>query len=276
MPRTESRTKTAIWSNEDFLSLGAQAQRLYWLMFSQPNIALTGVLPITVNRWAKFASDTTPEIIMSALSELEDKNFVVCDYATEEIYITAFILHDGVLNSPKVKSAALSQVSLILSKEIRALVLQILNDEKDTKVQENTLSDTVSDNLSDRVSDTHRRLEVGGINLKEEKNQFENEFLELWKVMAKNPTSSKKIAMNAYCARRKEGVDFETLERAVINYKDYVTKNHTEPKYIMQAQTFFGSNERYLQFADMIVKRPPAIDHTQGFTVIKNFDTSSL
>ncbi len=283
MPRSESRTKTSIWSDSDFIKLTAEAQRLYWLMYSQPNIALTGVLPLTMHRWSRLSSNTPEELIRKTLWELAHAGFIKIDYDTEEVWIRSFIKHDGVLNSPKVRGAAIGQISLIASENIKNLVkieLDVDDALNNAKTLENTLSDTVSDTISDsvcdRVPDTLRSLESGGRSKVNIKSEFENEFLELWPIMAKNPTSGKKLAMTAYCARRKEGVEFNTLKRAVENYKIYVEQNKTEPRYIMQAQTFFGPNERFMEFADMIFSKPKVIDQTQGFTVIKNFDTSSL
>lgn len=167
MPRSESRTRTAIWSDDDFVALSERAQRLYWFLYSQPTINLTGILPMTLKRWASKASDSTEEGLTQTLAELENHNFVVVDFQTEELWIRSFARHDGVGNSPKTRIAAWGQLDHIFSRKLRPLAEAALRDmgipndgpqppKKPVDTLSHTLSDGVSHTLSDTPSDTLR------------------------------------------------------------------------------------------------------------------------
>lgn len=119
MARTESRTKTSIWTDEDFKVLTSRAQRMYWLLYSQSTISLCGVLAMTARRWAATAPDETLETVHQALGELEEHNFILVDRDTEEVFVRTFVRHDGVARSPKTCEAAWKQLNNIDSPVIQ-------------------------------------------------------------------------------------------------------------------------------------------------------------
>ena len=120
MARSESRWKVSIWVEDlDFLALTKDAQRVYFMLVTQPTISLCGVLALTTGRWERSARDETPEELALALKELEDAGFIVIDRDTEELWVRTFILHDGVARSPKTLAAAKEQVGMIASATIR-------------------------------------------------------------------------------------------------------------------------------------------------------------
>lgn len=132
MARSESRTKTAIWSDDDFCALTCEAQRVYWMLYSQPTISLCGVLALTVKRWASKAKDSTETGIVEALAELEEASFIVVDMDTEEVWIRSFVHHDGVTKSSKTRQAAFSQLGAIFSEKLRVLAQAALEDAPST------------------------------------------------------------------------------------------------------------------------------------------------
>lgn len=164
MARTQSRTKTDIWNDDEFKALTRSAQRLYWVLYSQPTISLCGVLACTPGRWSRLASDDTLEGVWLALKELEsaESRFIIIDLETEEIFVRSFMRNDGVWNSPKTKSAAKDRVSAVMSQGLRQAIdveMCRLDDEYE-KSQADTLCDGVSqqteqdrDGVSDRAPD---------------------------------------------------------------------------------------------------------------------------
>lgn len=131
MARTESRTKTSIWSDEEFRKRSGRAQRMYWLLYSQPTINLCGVIALTERRWAATASDETLETVRAALDELEEHRYILIDWDTEEILVRTFARHDGVARSPKTFAPAWAQLHGIASAQLRAAAeaeLQALGD----------------------------------------------------------------------------------------------------------------------------------------------------
>ena len=128
MARTESRTKTAIWSNGDFCALAGPAQRMYWLLYSQPTISLCGVVALTEGRWAKTAKGETVESVRAALRELHDAGFVLVDWDYEEVFVRTFARHDGVDKNVKIRFAAWGQLGSIASPTIRAAAEEALSE----------------------------------------------------------------------------------------------------------------------------------------------------
>lgn len=162
MARTESRTKTAIWANPDFTKLPGRAQRMYWLLYSQPTISLCGVVALTERRWASSASDETTDTVRGALQELQDADFVLIDYDTEEVLVRTFARHDGVWRSPKTFGPAWHQLHSIGSARLRVEAYKQLTElgsppagwdpipESQNRVSD-TLCHTPSDTPPDRV-----------------------------------------------------------------------------------------------------------------------------
>ena len=59
MARSYAKLLTSIWRNDDYLRLGAAAQRMYVLLLSQPDLSPVGVLTVAERRLADLAPDTT-------------------------------------------------------------------------------------------------------------------------------------------------------------------------------------------------------------------------
>lgn len=119
MPRTESRTKTGIWGDDDFCKLPRDAQRRYWQLYSQSNISLCGVVAYTPGRWCRQASDDSLEAILYDLGVLQEHHFIVADFDTEEILVRSFMRNDGVWKSPKTREPAKGASKGVLSIAIR-------------------------------------------------------------------------------------------------------------------------------------------------------------
>ncbi|MFV2094844.1 hypothetical protein ACFHW1_05045 [Micromonospora sp. LOL_014] len=103
MARSYANIITAIWRDPEFRALTADAQRLYLLLATQPNISAVGMLPVTVGRWAAMAADTTPADIRAGLGRLVAARFIAVDDLSEELLIRSFVRHDnGYRNSKRV------------------------------------------------------------------------------------------------------------------------------------------------------------------------------
>jgi hypothetical protein len=123
MARSEARILTSIWQT-DFSDLPAEAQRMYLLALSQPNLSLCGVTPYTPKRWAQMASNTSVSQVRRAILTLEVRSYVVVDERTEEVWIRTFIKYDGVLTKPNVTIAMSRDFPGIQSGTIRERFLE--------------------------------------------------------------------------------------------------------------------------------------------------------
>lgn len=128
LARSEARIKTSIWSDDDFLTLDFGAQRLYLLILSQPTVTLCGVVPLMARRWARLASNTTVANINKALVALAQRQYVVVDETTDELWIRTFVKHDRVLDKPNVMVAMSRDFATIQSQRIRERFLEGLEE----------------------------------------------------------------------------------------------------------------------------------------------------
>jgi len=77
-------------------------------------------------------------------------------------------------------------------------------------------------------------------------NKFSLEFQEIWGHYPRR--LNKAGALSAYSARRKEGVSFEELLKATINYAK--VREGEEQTFTLHPTTFFGTKKRYEDYAD--------------------------
>lgn len=94
MARSHGKILASIWQDRDFKALSAEAQRMYFVLLSQPKLSLVGVLDYQPVKWSKLASDTTPDSMHAAIDWLEDKRYVLIDRDTDELLIRTFVVHD--------------------------------------------------------------------------------------------------------------------------------------------------------------------------------------
>jgi hypothetical protein len=171
--RKEARIFTSIWRDEDFLKLTPEAQRMYMLLLSQPELTMCGMLTLAENRWMRSAAGLTKAKVRDALTQLtqsEPRPFVLVDYATDEVLVRAFVRRDHVLHSPKLVKPFTTACLAVQSPALRRTLRDELQAAMDGGVhpdvldtveqlvkalsQVNTLSDRVSGGVSDRVPDT--------------------------------------------------------------------------------------------------------------------------
>jgi hypothetical protein len=293
MARTEARAKTAIWTDPEFTAMSAAAQRVYWLLFSQPTISLCGVVAYTPKRWAAMASNTTVADIDTALAELEAHRYVVVDVDTEEVLVRSFLRNDGVWRTPKTRDLALALIETVTSPRVR----RALDDEiarlrsEQTKPLVDRVSDRVSDRVPDRVPDTLRgRARADSVSVSvsvSDKNKhtralrsvsahepehptvasltagrqrsqtttapYEADFDAAW---ASYPRRiARKAALRAYTARRKTGATAEELHTAVEHFA--AAMRGRNPEHILHGSTFFGPDERWRDYLQPPPTQPP-------------------
>lgn len=111
----------SIWRDPDFIALDSGGQRMYMLLISQPDISTCGVLPLFVERWAKFASDTNADLVRDAVRALETapNPFVVTDEDTLELWVRSYIKHDDLLSQPNGRTSIRNSMHAVASPLLR-------------------------------------------------------------------------------------------------------------------------------------------------------------
>jgi hypothetical protein len=129
MARSYAPLMTTIWSDEDFVALDPDAQRIYLLALSQPNITYCGVVAYTPKRWARMSAGSTVADVESAVQDLVVAGFVRLDDDTEELWVRSFVRHNGVLTQPQLAKSMARSFEDILSAELReAFLLELPED----------------------------------------------------------------------------------------------------------------------------------------------------
>lgn len=125
MARKEARIFTSIWQDADFVALKPEAQRMYFVLLSQPELSLCGRLTLAENQWALTAGGMTRARVradMIMLATAQPRPFILTDYATDEVLIRSFIRRDHVLQSPKLVTALVGAVTIVRSAELRRAI----------------------------------------------------------------------------------------------------------------------------------------------------------
>jgi hypothetical protein len=117
--RTYANISTAIWRRDEFRALDPNAQWMYLLLTSQPEISAAGVLPLSITRWSTRAKGVTPEMVVGALQRLQAHRYVVLDFETEEVLVRSFVRWDGGYTNPKRRPVIQRAAEDVESKAIR-------------------------------------------------------------------------------------------------------------------------------------------------------------
>lgn len=170
MARDHGRIKWAIWSDGDFRKLKGEEQRLFLLALTQPGLSYAGVVPFTLRRWQQLASDSTPAKLRKAVKALCEARYVVVDEDSEELLIRSFVRNDGLLDSPNIVRAFVTDFSAICSPLLRAVVVcevwrlsseypRLGNDRSWSEVLEpwlaETLQGTFREGFTGTLTETH-------------------------------------------------------------------------------------------------------------------------
>jgi hypothetical protein len=119
--RDHARLYVHIWTDdEDWKALSPLAKLLYLQLLSQKRLTYAGLLDLSVKRWARAHPGVPLDQLRAALSELDNKRFVVVDQDTEEVLIRTFIRNDELYKQPQVLAAALRAAFDIESPILRA------------------------------------------------------------------------------------------------------------------------------------------------------------
>lgn len=126
--RAHAVIHTSIWTT-DFCKRSREAQHLYFLVLSQPQLTLCGVILFTPKRWTSMTAGLTIDDLESALAELEEHRYFLVDRDTEELLVRTLVRHDRVTRSPKTCAGMWSAFGAVTSDRLRRAILHELPDE---------------------------------------------------------------------------------------------------------------------------------------------------
>lgn len=122
MSRNYANIVTSIWRDREFCAMSAGAQRTYFMLLSQPDITAAGVLPLTVNRWAKTVPESERHLLAGWLNELAEHGYICIDTEAEELLVRSFIRWDRGYNNPKRQPVIRESMSLVTSPDLQSVL----------------------------------------------------------------------------------------------------------------------------------------------------------
>ena len=123
MAKKFAQVRPDIWIDDDWRNLTKDAQHLYFLLLTDPELSYCGVADWKPNRLLPRAREWTMLELMRAAVELSDAYFLVFDTSTEEVLVRSYMRHDGLLNQPRMAVAVAKAFGTIGSNKIRAAVV---------------------------------------------------------------------------------------------------------------------------------------------------------
>lgn len=136
----------SIWTDPDFVALDTEAQRLYLLLISQPDISHVGVVPFMPARWARLSVTSTVDATLDATLVLEAHNFVAVDNETGELWVRSYIIHDEAWKLTNGKKSLVNAHERVYSPRLRNLIATVLA----------TVDVTVTSTLEPTVDVSHK------------------------------------------------------------------------------------------------------------------------
>lgn len=82
---------------------------------------------------------------------------------------------------------------------------------------------------------------------------YSNEFENIWQAYPRKV--NKRGAYKAFRARKRDGIETGELQKAVTNYARHCKDTGKEETYVMHGATFFGPNDRWVEYRDWKPKR---------------------
>lgn len=121
--RSYAKVYVSIWADEDFKRLSPAAQALYFRLLTDPKLSMCGVADWRPNRLALASKGSTAASIRKVAEELQAARFIVADDDSEEVLVRSFVRHDGVLKSPNLVKAMVTDWLAVSSSRIKDAVV---------------------------------------------------------------------------------------------------------------------------------------------------------
>lgn len=120
MARSYAQIHQRVWSDPEWRTLDVNAQHLYLLLISQPQMNLAGVLPLQLRKWSSCVGGWDIDDVAKALDRLRHGHFVLVDEDTEEVLIRSLIRNDGGYKTPGMLRAILKFAEGVQAPALRA------------------------------------------------------------------------------------------------------------------------------------------------------------
>lgn len=121
MPRSFGLLPTSIWDDETFMSLTPDAQWLYMVLLSQPELNPGGILMARPMRWSGLARAASPERVRRSLAELEVAGWAYTDDVAQDTFVSGFFEAEHIARQPRRLIGAMTAIEAVHSDKLRAI-----------------------------------------------------------------------------------------------------------------------------------------------------------
>jgi hypothetical protein len=126
MARSFAKIFQRIWADPAWRALDGESQHLYFLLISQPQMNLAGILPLQPRKWAACVSDWDVGTVEGALKRLSGDRFVIVDEDTEEVLVRSMIRNDEAYRTPGMLKSILKLAEGAQAPQIRGVLCEEL------------------------------------------------------------------------------------------------------------------------------------------------------
>jgi hypothetical protein len=111
----------SIWDDQSFRSLTRDAQWLYFLLLSQPQLNQAGMIPTLPQRWTRFTTGVTAEENEKALAELESAGWTCTDWGDWDTFVSGYFEAEQIARQPRRLIGATTAINEAHSPRLRAI-----------------------------------------------------------------------------------------------------------------------------------------------------------
>lgn len=122
MARDRANIRLDMWADQDWRDLSSDAQHLYMLLLSHPTLSYAGVADWKPGRVAAMTRGKTVASVESAGMELQCRQFIWIDGASEEVLVRSYVKHDGLMKQPRLVVSMTNAYAAIASRTIREIL----------------------------------------------------------------------------------------------------------------------------------------------------------
>lgn len=122
MARKFAQIQVSIWTDEDFKSLPAVEQHMYFVLLSQPRMNLVGMIDYIPSRLAICVDEWTADDVERLIKGLEQRRYVIVDRDTHELILRSFVRRDGLLRSNTITKGAAADYAEVMSDKLRTAI----------------------------------------------------------------------------------------------------------------------------------------------------------
>ncbi|MFE5309729.1 hypothetical protein [Isoptericola sp. NPDC056605] len=123
MAREYARFNVAIWQDDDFRALPADAQHLYFLLWTHPELTYCGVVDWRPGKLTGFMRGRTRDDLETIARCLEARLFIVIDQDTEEVLVRSWARFDGLMRQPRMAVSFANAFAGVGSTTIRGVLV---------------------------------------------------------------------------------------------------------------------------------------------------------